>query len=148
MKRGKNNFTIKINFSNRVLYTLIAITILIVAGIGVYAYGTGSPTTSGHTGNEIAVDSTLCSAITGHSCGYDVDTDTDTNTWGPASTGLYGWAMTYNGWCNYKGSTTWRTYSPMYCTSTYSGTPECPSGYLKVMVGSSGSSYYYSCYKS
>jgi hypothetical protein len=77
MKRGKQ-FTIKINFSNRWLYTFIALGILIVAGIGVYAYGSGSPTTFGHSGDEINVDSTFCSRVTGHSCGYDIDTDTDT----------------------------------------------------------------------
>lgn len=88
MKRGKN-FTLKINFSNRVLYTLIAFAILIVAGIGVYAYGGASPTTVGHSGGELAVDNTFCQRITGHNCGYDVDTDTDTNTWPPAATALY-----------------------------------------------------------
>jgi hypothetical protein len=53
MKKGKQ-INIKINFSNRWLYTFIVFGILIVAGIGVYAYNTGSPTTSGHTWNEIA----------------------------------------------------------------------------------------------
>ena len=130
MKRGKKDFRL----SNRVLYTLITLGILSLFAVGVYAYNTGSPTTSGHTWNEIA----------GIPAGFADGVDDMGST--PAG-GLYGWAMTYNGWCNYKGDTSWRTYSPMYCTSSYSGTPECSSGYEKVMVGSYSSSVFYSCYK-
>jgi hypothetical protein len=70
MKRGKKSFTI----SNRVLYSLITLGILSILAVGVYAYGSGSPTTFGHSGDEINVDNTFCSRITGHNCGYDVDT--------------------------------------------------------------------------
>jgi hypothetical protein len=65
-KRG-----IKIKLSNRWLYTFIVLGILAIVGIGVYAYGTSSPSTFGHSSGEINVDNTLCDEVTGHDCGYD-----------------------------------------------------------------------------
>jgi hypothetical protein len=76
MKRGKQ-------INNRFLYSLIAFGILIVVGIGVYAYGTASPTTSGHSGDEITVDNAFCARISGHNCGYDID------TWPTRATAIY-----------------------------------------------------------
>jgi len=53
MKKRKG-LTIKMNFSNRWLYTLIAIGILAIIGVGVYAYGTTVPSTFGHSAGELA----------------------------------------------------------------------------------------------
>jgi len=49
MKRGKRDF----KFSNRWLYTFIILGIFAVVGVGVYAYGTSSPSTFGHSASEI-----------------------------------------------------------------------------------------------
>lgn len=50
-KRGKK---INFNFSDRWLYTLIAIGILLLAGVGVYAYNSGGPPSEfGHSADEI-----------------------------------------------------------------------------------------------
>lgn len=55
-KRNKNSRKIKINIhlSNRWLYTLILIGVLIVAAVFVYAYGTSNPSVFGHSFSEIA----------------------------------------------------------------------------------------------
>jgi hypothetical protein len=128
MKRGKQ-INIRINFSDRWLYTLIIFGILIVAGIGVYAYGTGSPTTSGHTGNEIAVDSTLCSAVTGHNCGYDIDTDTDTrgvSSCTASLTGCSGHIATGGSW-GYYGCPAGMVANQFYVKNGYLGYVWCCS---------------------
>jgi hypothetical protein len=41
------------NISNKLAYTLIAICVIILLGIGVYAYGTSNPANFGHTTGEI-----------------------------------------------------------------------------------------------
>jgi len=53
-KRGRK---IQINFTNRWLYTFIAIGILAAVGIGVYAYGTSNPPVFGHSMGELAAPS-------------------------------------------------------------------------------------------
>lgn len=49
MKRGKNNFKL----SNRTLYSLITLGILAIFAVGVYSYGTASPSTFGHSAGEL-----------------------------------------------------------------------------------------------
>jgi len=44
-------------FSKRLSYTLIVISAVILIGVGVYAYGTNSPSTFGHSIGEIAAPS-------------------------------------------------------------------------------------------
>ena len=44
---------VNINLSNRILYSLITIGILILLGIGVFAYGTSNPPVFGHSAGEI-----------------------------------------------------------------------------------------------
>jgi hypothetical protein len=51
--KKKRGLTIKINFSNRWLYTFIVLGILAVVAVGVYAYGTSTPSTFGHSIEEI-----------------------------------------------------------------------------------------------
>ena len=48
------NRGLNIHLSNRLSYTLIAIGILAVIGVGVYAYGTTVPSTFGHSAGELA----------------------------------------------------------------------------------------------
>jgi hypothetical protein len=124
MKKGKQ-IHIHINFSNRWLYTFIIFGILIVAGIGVYAYGTGSPTTSGHTGNEIAVDATLCSAITGHGCGYDTDT-VGVRSCSASLTGCAGYIATGGSW-SYYGCPAGMVAKEFYVKNGYLGYVWCCS---------------------
>ena len=54
-KRGKKSkgFTIHIHLSNRWLYTLIAIGLIAVFAVIVYAYGTSNPSTFGHSVGEL-----------------------------------------------------------------------------------------------
>jgi hypothetical protein len=52
MKKGRRGIQIK--FTNRWLYTFIVIGILAVVSVGVYAYGTNSPSTFGHSAGELA----------------------------------------------------------------------------------------------
>jgi hypothetical protein len=53
MKKKKTGLKIEINISNKAVYTLIVIGILIAIGISVYAYGTSDPSTFGHSLGEI-----------------------------------------------------------------------------------------------
>jgi hypothetical protein len=46
---------VTINFSNKFLYTFIAIGILAIIGVGVYAYGTNNASTFGHDSGELEV---------------------------------------------------------------------------------------------
>ncbi len=52
MKKGRRG--IQINFTNRWLYTFITVFLLAAVGVGVYAYGTSTPTTFGHSAGELA----------------------------------------------------------------------------------------------
>ena len=130
---GKNNFRL----SNRILYTLITLGILSLFAVGVYAYNTGSPTTSGHTWNEIA----------GIPAGFADGVDNNDNTY--YAGGLYGrcfesYSTTYyNAYC----LSNW-AHEPAYCSTRC----QCRSGYERVMTGSTifdssarGHGYYWSC---
>ncbi|MCK9567945.1 tail fiber domain-containing protein [Candidatus Pacearchaeota archaeon] len=75
MKKGEKKFVL----SNRWLYTFISLGILLLITASVYAVETSSSLV-GHSGDEITVDNTFCMRITGHNCGYDVDTDTKGET--------------------------------------------------------------------
>lgn len=61
MKRKGRGLTIKINFTNRWLYTLIAIGILAAIAVGVYALAPGIAPNPGHTIADVAPPSP-CSA--------------------------------------------------------------------------------------
>lgn len=49
MKKRKE----KLNISNRLAYFLIGVSVIILLGIGVYAYDGGTPSVMGHTANEL-----------------------------------------------------------------------------------------------
>ena len=51
-KRGKYNFSINFSFSDRVFYSLIAILILVIIGVGVYALTPGTAPNPGHLISE------------------------------------------------------------------------------------------------
>jgi len=55
MTRSKMNKrrVIKINLSNKLFYSLIAVFAVLILGIGVYAYGTSNPSVMGHSMNEV-----------------------------------------------------------------------------------------------
>lgn len=53
MEGGSKRF----NISNKLFYTIVFVIALVLIGVGVYAYGTSSPTTFGHSTNEIAAPS-------------------------------------------------------------------------------------------
>ncbi len=55
---------INVSFSNRALYTLIAAAVIIIVGIGVYAYGTSNPAVFGHSADEIEeIDPTVPDSV-------------------------------------------------------------------------------------
>ena len=54
MKRGLN---IQINFTNRAIYTFVAFIFILIIGVGVYAFGTSTPSTFGHSGSELDLSS-------------------------------------------------------------------------------------------
>ena len=50
-KRARLN--IHINFTNRAIYTFVAFIILLIIGVTVYAFGTSTPSTFGHSAGEL-----------------------------------------------------------------------------------------------
>ena len=54
MKRGLN---IQINFTNRFLYTFVAFIFILIIGVGVFAFGTFTPSTFGHSASELDLSS-------------------------------------------------------------------------------------------
>jgi hypothetical protein len=87
-KRGRT-INIKINFSNRWLYFLITLGILAIVGVGVWAYGTSSPSTFGHSIGELegvqARVTGTCAAgnsirVINSDGSVTCEADTDTNT--------------------------------------------------------------------
>jgi hypothetical protein len=48
----KRGIELKINLSNKAIYTLIVVGILVIVGVGVWAYGTSSPSDFGHSLGE------------------------------------------------------------------------------------------------
>src|SRR3972149_2228020 len=111
MKKGKNRSGININlhFSNRWLYTFIALGILAIIGVGVYAAVPNAGRAVGHAANDTefcpanqilkmnsagtgwecsnAGGAVAWSSITGKPAGFadDVDNDVDTDTHGSLS---------------------------------------------------------------
>lgn len=125
MKKGEKNIKLSvIKFS-----AFIFLAVLVGIAVGVYAYGTGSPTTSGHTWNEIA------NIPAGFADGVDNDA---VNPYYPA--GLYGhcfssYSHTYSGsYC----LSNWAV-EPAYCTS--SGGCWCRDGYTREALGSTDYGY-------
>jgi hypothetical protein len=65
----KRGIEIKINLSNRAIYTLIVIGILAIVGVGVYAYGTSNPSNFGHSFGELTLPSCSNGQVLGMSGG-------------------------------------------------------------------------------
>src|SRR4030066_39383 len=57
MKKGKRTVKIQINFTNRWLYTFIAVFLLAAVAVGVYALAPGVVPNPGHNINEVSVPS-------------------------------------------------------------------------------------------
>ena len=49
----KKSLNIQINFTNRAIYTLITFSIFLLIGISVFAFGTSTPSTFGHSAAEL-----------------------------------------------------------------------------------------------
>jgi hypothetical protein len=148
MKKRKKNSHI----SNRVLYTLISLGILMIIGVGVYA-ATYTASGAGHPYTEISTCGVnqilkMNSAGTGWTCAEGV-TETDPNIYNWArqpnqpiiQTGLYGYCIARSsapGTCNAN--------SPAFCTSLIC---QCETGYTLKEIGADSaiSAHFYSCYK-
>lgn len=65
MKKGVKR---KFNFSNKLSYSIIVVLAVLLVGVSVYAYGTSSPSTFGHSISEIDPP-TYCGG-TGYNDGY------------------------------------------------------------------------------
>jgi hypothetical protein len=53
----KKRISFNINFTNRAIYTLITFSIFLLIGISVFAFGTSSPSTFGHSAGELDLSS-------------------------------------------------------------------------------------------
>ena len=53
----KKKISFNINFTNRAIYTLITFSIFLLIGISVFAFGTSSPSTFGHSAGELDLSS-------------------------------------------------------------------------------------------
>ena len=49
----KLNINFQINFTNRAIYTFIALAVFLVIGVTVFAFGTSNPSTFGHSAGEL-----------------------------------------------------------------------------------------------
>lgn len=150
MKKGKG-IKINLHFTNRWLYTFIAIGIIAAIGVGVYALTPGVAPNPGHLANEMAPPSP-CTANqylkfdgTNWVCGGE--TDPTVPAWAKAAsppvtqgtlvgfcTMTYVWnAATYQEMSNPSVSLISSTCSagqpPMSCASNYCS---CPTGYMRV----------------
>ncbi len=122
-----------INIEKRYVMIILGF-ILVLAGALVYAYGTSSPSTFGHSAGEIEgvclTNGTGCPAQT------------------HVSGGLYGYCQSVYSY----GCSSAIVKSPATCSKGVCG---CPTGYTKVFTGGNYYSdgydfrtdYYYSCYK-
>ncbi|MFH1325397.1 MAG: hypothetical protein ABIH49_01335, partial [archaeon] len=63
LKRRFSIGKINVNFSNRVLYSLIALMIVAIASVGVWAYGTSAPATFGHSAGELDLSGGVSSQV-------------------------------------------------------------------------------------
>ncbi|MCL5018261.1 MAG: hypothetical protein M1416_00630 [Candidatus Pacearchaeota archaeon] len=135
-KRGK---FIQINISNRFIYTFIVLGIFAIIGVGVYAYGTSSPSNFGHSAGEmnfaggfnvtagninvstgkIFVGNTTINGTTIKSKSLCLGTSCRTNI----NKAIY--SIT-NNYCEGKGSL---SASEACLTKACSGTSHCPGGY-------------------
>lgn len=145
-KRGLN---IHVHFTNRWLYTLIAIGILAVIGIGVYALTPGVAPNPGHLISELAPPSP---------CTANQSLQFDGTNWKCVTpitqivpTGLYGTCaeVASSGACTgFYGP----VLAPAYCGQGSRGNKcNCPSEYTTVVTGIDRTSYsginWLSCYK-
>jgi len=113
----------KFNLSNRLSYTIVAVIALALISVGVYAYGTSSPSTFGHSIGEIAAPS---------GCGSGQVLSWTGSAWScvTASSGIsaldfksvYASSSGIEGPVSWEGSSYYR----------YSATASCPSGYTVI----------------
>lgn len=125
MKKGEK----KITMSIRWFYSFIFLGILSLFVVGVYAYNTGSPTTSGHTWNEIA----------GIPAGFADGVDNE-----GSSLPAHGWYG--SGTMKATQNECWNAVEPVYA----SGSCYCRDGYTRLIVGAYylNSNYWLvTCYK-
>jgi hypothetical protein len=156
-KRGK---TIKINLSNRLLYTILAIGILLIVGVGIYAISPGETPDPGHNiqtigppegceGGQFLMwqgSEWICANAAG------LDYNWEYTSWGTCSEACATGTQTRNVWCETNDG---QTVDDSYCeppkpatqqscnTQACTGTHciNCPWGYFK--GGGSYYEYYY-----
>ena len=156
MKKGR---VIKINLSNKMFYTLIAIAVLIFSGIVIYAYGSSNPTVMGHSHGEIepCADGQVLQMVAGSwQCLNLPPGIVDTNAGTICGPGEY---LDGDGNCvteadivpqgticgmNQVGGT-----GLMSTCMGHNPASSCPPGYIRRVFGESGPNSYahYSCYK-
>jgi hypothetical protein len=134
MKKSGRQININIHLSNRLAYTLIAVGILAIIGVGVYALAPGVIPNPGHNISQMSVPSPC---VSGQFLSYNGQDWVCMNipTPAPISGVLYGWA--------FKNKN-------LLCTNFYAPFQagcNCPAGYTIVFTGSDPVGYYYACYK-
>lgn len=176
-KRGKGiKINLKINFTNRWLYTFIAIGILAIIGIGVYALSPGVAPNPGHLITDVAPPSG-CSANqflqwTGAAWTCATATDPAVMSWaktntpnipgsvttpsltattGYVGTGLYGWCAEAPSGCQSSSETVAPGIGSGPAVCNAGNKCACLGDYAKEVTGTSiggyGTTTYYSCYK-
>jgi hypothetical protein len=110
LMKKKKELGIKINLTNRWLYTFIVIGILAIIGVGVYAYGTSAPATFGHSIGEINWQSGIISKLNV----TNLCIGTDCKTGWPSAAGVCPTGMT--AYYNYSNDG-----EDVYGTGTYTG---------------------------
>jgi len=98
MKKGKG-LTLKINLSNRWLYTFIFIGILAIIAVGVYAYGTNNPSSFGHSSGEISFNT---KSIPASAINFSMESQAS-STCSAETEGLVIYNMTQTGYDYLKG---------------------------------------------
>lgn len=150
MKKGKMKLKTKVKSSNRLVYFLVTLGILVLVGVGVYAYGTTNPAAFGHTMGEMAPPSP-CTANqylqfdgTNWKCvglpAPPAETDPTVRNWAKTDTPTISGVITASSNINVAGTANiGYYYASGFCTSCTSLPIGCPSG-MHILGGGCSSS--------
>ena len=157
--KKKKGVEIKINLSNKAIYTFIVLGILIIVGVGVYALG--SVPNPGHaiSGLQTCEEGETLQIVGGEWSCVDMSSDADTrcDISGTCSQicigsdctnnlhvsgGLYGFGVDTGNVCQYTKSPLFSKFVPPYSSEC-----SCPTGYTLLQITERSDGEVYMCYK-